>query len=100
MCKLEDEWIIGLFIYSGFIKLEDGIAELQIFPQIFIQSLTISVPASLCWSCESCIKMYTALKIMLWEYFIPVQGLVEMLAMKQEGEMATFLETALFYQEG
>lgn len=30
-------WII--YLLFGFINLEDGIAELQIFPQIFIQSL-------------------------------------------------------------
>jgi len=51
-------WIIYLLL--GLVKLETCIIELQIFPKIFIQCLNISASASLCWSCEWCIKICTS----------------------------------------
>lgn len=60
---------------SGLVKLEACIIELRFFPKIFIWSLNISVPASLCWSCE-CIKIHTTFENNCMGIFHPCTGCV------------------------
>lgn len=94
-------WII--YLLFGFINLEDGIAELQIFPQIFIQSLDYfcaSFSVLKLWKLYQNYQNLHHFKNNVMGIFRSCTGFSRNAGYETEIEMATFLETALFYPRG